>query len=308
MIPYHNLEESGIYEQLSVDTDTQSLSQGAPYHQHQNTLLMSGNYVGLYGSLPHQVGPGSLHGSSHSLLNVYATHHGNPQHMAPVFQQPFPFYMTRNGTLNPISTNTCTPNNGRRRQSYVPQPLEVPNRSPSFFVDPKNMSGMKEQWVDFGPSPSENMCCKKGHSWALFDRTNGLNQNSSGNKQNMNTSRNRQQPARSNALLGGLLPMKSTLPAIEEDLCDCSISESDNKTRSYKSCRSATSGKTCQERVAPAAEFPSQEDGNTDYLSVSNSDSLERITPLSDIAQSLEVIKKKYCYFRSLTVTFVREN
>ena len=287
MIPYHNLEESGIYEQLSVDTDTQSLSQGTMYHQHQNPLLMPGNY-GLYGSLPHQVGPGSLHGSSHSLLNVYATHHGNPQHMAPGFQQPFPFYMTRNGTLNPISANTCTPNHGRRRQSYVAQRLEVPNSSPSLFADPKNMSGMKEQWVDFGPSQSENIC-KKGQLCALGDRTSALNQCSSGIKQNMNTNRNRQHPVRSNAVLGGLLPMKSTLPAIEEDLCDCSISESDNKTRSYKSCRSATGGRNFQERVTLAAEFPSQEDGNTDYLSVSNSDSLERITPLSDIAQSLEV-------------------
>ena len=261
---YNTDEESGIYEQLSVVMDTQSL-----YYQHRNPAPITRDLGGLYGSFPHQVGPSSLNGSSHSLQNVYATYHDNQNHMGPGCpQQPFPYYMSRNGKMySSVPT--------RRKQGYVP--METPSRSSPIYADLKTLPDMKEQWVDFGPSGSDKEESTE-YGLILSDKTNHVNLT-----QTKTVGNNKQ--VRSSSVFGGLLPMKNPLPAIEEDLCDCSAAESDIKTRSYKSCRSAGSCKSCG--------FTSQEDGNTDYLSVSNSDSLERITPLPDITQSLEV---KYLY------------
>ena len=266
---YNTEEESGIYEQLSVVTGTQSLNQASMYHQYRNPALMTKNSGGVYGSLPHQMGSGSLHGSSQSLQNIYANYHGNQNHIASgCTQQPFPFYMTRNSTMySSLPTR-------KYKQGHVA--MDIPSRSSPIYTDPKCIPGMREQWVDFVPSVSDKIQSSEyGH--ILSDKSNNFNKQTRNNQQ-MKTVGNDQQ-ARSSTVIGGLLPMKTALPAIEEDLCDCSISESDNKTRSYKSCRS------CRE----CGGITSLEDGNTDYLSVTNSDSLERITPLPDISQSLEV-------------------
>ena len=258
MKPYYNSEEeSGIYEQLSVVTDTQSL-----YHQHRDPALITRHSGSLYGSLPHQMGPSSLHGSSRSLQKVNATSHGNQNHIGSGCpQQPFPYYMSRNGRMYSSMPT-------RRKPGCVP--MEIPSGSSPIYDDPKHLPDMKEQWVDFGPSaPDKEESTEYG--LILSDKTNHVNLT-----QTKTAGNNKQ--VRSNNVFGGLLPMKTTLPAIEEDLCDCSAAESDLKTRSYKSGRSAGSCKSCG--------FTSQEDGNTDYLSVSNSDSLERITPLPNITQS----------------------
>ncbi len=284
-------DESAIYEQLSVVTDAMSLGQTPAFQrQQQRASVRSRNSSssgggGFYGSLPPGLGSGSRHGSSQSLHNLYPTYHGlqnqllsvGPQHS--LYGQPsLPMYS---------STPIIDPGGLGRSRRFHGLGLHPPDTSPVFSNVYEDVSGVKEQWVDASPmglsmtegprEPFGQLSSEHYSKRILSDHSNRAGRNHSGRAEKSRAQIHSQQHSmRTSALIGGLLPMKTVLPVIEEDY-DCSPSGSEH--------RSSRSNKGKNRSLDPL----SQEEGTTDYLSVSNSESMECVTPLPELSTCPEV-------------------
>ncbi len=303
--PQHWHDESGIYEQLSIITENpgpshMSLPRRAHHSGKSNCIYESVTpQLTTFGSTQSLHNPGSVYGAHPgSVLSVCPQYtHGQQQGLqnsstAPQYRHPQQ-YVAPNGVLYSAVQNVQQPLMPTRN-GYVH--LQFPSKSVTRHSDPKNNLELKEQWVDFGPPQrppvtggegmepfSQCTNTKSTSNQRVLQNSNVLNtQHSKDTKAESHGTRTKvqihqqSQPGGRNTLHGGLLPMKTPLPAIEEDFYDCYESETGEKARSHRSSRSRYGAS-------------SPDDGSTDFLSLSNSDSLERVTPLPDINNSFEV-------------------